>query len=470
MNNGIDMSNEEKYKDTDKKPSKDNKNKKKHKRLNGYKIANIVLVIFLSVAVLGVGILYTTSRTYMNLAESSYNKAYNQLVMDINNLEANLSKTFVANTPTMQIRTLSDVTAIAVSAENDLASLPTDEENEKIVSKFFNQLSDYTKYLTIKVSKGEQLNDKERENLKKLYDINLSLKSAINESYTDNIAEEKPFSKGILMRSEVVNPLDLAYNMVDEGSIEYPTLIYDGPFSDEKEKAENELSDKGVTESEAMDIVIKAFKELKDVRSFGEINTEDTSVYSFGGKMDNREVYIQVAKDVGKVVLYTSYREVTEEKISEEDAIEKGLCCSKQLGYENIKEVWKTKSNGILTVNYAGIQDDVIIYSELVKVQIALDNGDIIGLEGIHYLTDVNKSRDLTPELSESEARKIVSDKLEISSTRLTVIPLNGNEKLAYEFVGTYEGMKFYVYIDADTGEELQTLRVIVGTEGEETI
>ena len=56
------------------------------------------------------------------------------------------------------------------------------------------------------------------------------------------------------------------------------------------------------------------------------------------------------------------------------------------IGFKNMHQTYYTKRENILTVNYAYKQDDVIIYADLIKVKIALDDGEILGVETKGYL------------------------------------------------------------------------------------
>ena len=44
---------------------------------------------------------------------------------------------------------------------------------------------------------------------------------------------------------------------------------------------------------------------------------------------------------------------------------------------------------------------------------------------------------------------------------RLCLIPQESGERLCYEFSGTYAGMLYLVYIDANTGEQADVLRIV---------
>ena len=99
-------------------------------------------------------------------------------------------------------------------------------------------------------------------------------------------------------------------------------------------------------------------------------------------------------------------------------------------------------------------------------MQIALDNGEFIGIEaqGFHFSHHERKIE--PPAITLDDARSKVSEKLEITKERLAIIPTESkNEVLCYEFKGTYKNEWYIVYINADTGREEQILKIIEADE-----
>ena len=56
-------------------------------------------------------------------------------------------------------------------------------------------------------------------------------------------------------------------------------------------------------------------------------------------------------------------------------------------GYRYMAETYHMTQNGVLTVNFAYRQGEVLCYSDLVKVSVALDTGKVCGFEAKGYLT-----------------------------------------------------------------------------------
>ena len=433
-------------------------------------VAIIVLSVLLGATSISTVVLANTNATYMNMAESSFNKAYNQFVMDLNNLETNLSKLFITNSSQMQIKGLNELSSLAMSAENNLTSLPTKSQSVKDVSKFLNQLMDYSKNLSDKVVNGNEITKEEKQTLKKLYEINVKLKDSVNQFLMENHGEMKMFSQGMFLRSDMIDPMELTYDSVKEGDIKYPALIYDGPFSDNIEEAKEEIGQENISESEAIKQVEKFFEKVQNVSTIKEERGDKASTYSFQGELGDRSLYAQVAKSNGMIVLFDAYRQVAEVNLTEDKAIAIAKDFINNLGYENVEAVWKLQSNNVLMINFATKLNDTIVYSELIKVKIALDNGEILGIEGLNYAVNSEKEKDFKTVLTEDEARAKVSKELKIDSVQKAIVPINKNHIMTYEFAGTYDGLKFYVYIDAKTGAEVRFMRVVKHGEGQQIL
>jgi germination protein YpeB len=122
---------------------------------------------------------------------------------------------------------------------------------------------------------------------------------------------------------------------------------------------------------------------------------------------------------------------------------------------------YSSRFEGILTANFAAVQDGVVLYPDLVKVQVSLADGTVIGLEAANYLMNhVNRALAL-PKLTEADAIGRIGGALTPVSARLCVIPENEAEFLCYEVRATSGADTFLAYIDAETGVERRLMQVI---------
>jgi len=127
-----------------------------------------------------------------------------------------------------------------------------------------------------------------------------------------------------------------------------------------------------------------------------------------------------------------------------------------------MKSTYYMDENNIATINFAYTQNNVTIYPDLIKVQVAMDNGDIVGFESAGYLFS-HKERNLpVPRISQAEAKSMLNQNLEIINSGLAVIPTDvKTEVLVYEFKGKVDDREFIVYINAETGNEEDILIIL---------
>ena len=154
---------------------------------------------------------------------------------------------------------------------------------------------------------------------------------------------------------------------------------------------------------------------------------------------------------------------MSDKKISENDAIDKGKEFLKNNNIGSMKETYYLTNENILTINYAYYQDETIIYPDLIKVKVALDNGEVLGIEATNYLNNHIEKRDLgNYKISSDEAKKMVSPKVQIASIDKAVIPTEYNTEInCYEIKGKIEDNDFLLFINGETGEEEDILMVV---------
>ena len=175
-------------------------------------------------------------------------------------------------------------------------------------------------------------------------------------------------------------------------------------------------------------------------------------------------INISISKKGAHIINMNSNRDVKAEIISQEEANEKGKEYLAQKGFPNMKETYFLKQEGIVTINYAYVQDDVVMYPDLIKVKVALDDGEVLGIETSGYINN-HTQRDVSKVLiTKEDAKKTLNKDLQIESEGLAVIPTEWqSEILCYEFKGKVEDTEFLVYINAENGRE-EDILVITNT------
>ena len=436
-----------------------------NKKLNsngGLRLSVIVIAIFFFMA-LYLGI---ENKKMNQTIANSYNKAFYELIEYVDNVEVLLAKAQITSTPTYSAKNLSDIWRKADLAQSSLSQIPTNNNVLNNAVKFFNQLSDYSYSLSRELIDGNELAEEDFTNLNDYYKTCQTLNSTLqglagdfsnNSISWDELTKEENTA---FLAQEVANISKDSFSQIEHDMQEYEGLIYDGPFSEHMTSSTPlALGDNVVTEDEARE---KIYESITYLKSTGMVDGNIRS-YSFEFTLNNGSYgYINITEKGGKVLLMNIYREVTEEKILKEQANSIGKEFLANHGLPNMKESYFTNENGILTINYAYNQNGVVCYPDLVKVKVALDNGEILGLETQSYLNSHHERKISTANISMQEAEEKLNPKLEIVSRNITVIPTDWKTELtAYEFRGKMDDRTFIVYINIENGKEEKIFMVL---------
>jgi len=441
-------------------------------RLKKGHMFSIICVLLIIVAILGF-ILYKKQREYRQASENSYNLAFYELVGYVQNVEAYLAKSIISSTPEKSADTLTNLWREANLAQSYLSRLPIESQELENTAKFLNQVSDYSYSLSRKNINDEQLSEDDFKNLKDLHSYSIELENTLNQLSADlnegRLSWEELTNKGnVAFAQQVDNISKESFSNLEENFHEYTGLIYDGAFSEHLTGIEKKgLTGDDIDENEAKEKIEEFIgkENIKETNSLGFSENATIPVYDFSvNTNDEKNINISISKKGGHVVAMNVNRDIDVEAITEEEANQKGKDFLNSNGFENMKETYYLKQEGIVTVNYAYVQDNVVIYPDLIKVKIALDNGDIMGIETTGYLNNHEKRDISNIKITKEKAKEKLNKNLEIQSEELAIIPTNWKtEILCYEFKGKIDNREFLVYINAENGKE-EDILIITNT------
>ena len=441
-------------------------------RLKKGHMLSVICVLLIIVAVLGI-ILWKKQTEYRQASENSYNMAFYELVDYVENVETYLAKSIVSSTPEHGAETLTNLWREANLAQSYLSRLPIESQELENTEKFLNQVSDYSYSLSRKNIYNEKLSDDDLKNLKELHTYSVELENTLNQLSED--LNSGRFEWGELTKKgtvafaqQVDNISKESFSNMEENFHEYSGLIYDGAFSEhltnnEKKGLTGEDIEEDVAKQKIEEFIGK--NNIKEIQSLGYSENATIPVYDFSVINNNDETAnISISKKGGHVVSMNANRDVKAETISQEEANSKGKEFLESKGFTSMKETYYLKQDGIVTINYAYYQEGVVIYPDLIKVKVALDNGEVLGIETSGYLNN-HAIRDLKKvKITREQAKKDLNKDLEIISEGMAIIPTEWKtEILCYEFKGRVDEKEFLVYINAENGREEDVL-VITNT------
>lgn len=443
------------------------------KRLSDRHMYSVFIVIVAVVAAWGI-YQYKRAADLRQELDNQYNRAFYEMVGYVQNIEVLLMKSMISSTPQMAAETLQEAWHQANLAQTNLGQLPITQEVLANTSKFLSQVGDFAYALDRQNINGKEINQDQYKQLEQLHQYSVSLQEGLNNLQASisggRINWNELANKGTeLFKKQSQSMTSQLFTDIDNTFQEFPTLIYDGPFSDHMTSLKPKgLTGKEMSVEEAKEKVIKFFGEDKvaSVEHTGDIQADTLPAYNFKITFKDRPedefATADLTKKGGHVIWMLYNRDVGQETLDVDKVKEIGRKFLESRGYKNMKDTYYIKEDNTATVNYAYEQDGVIVYSDLIKVKIALDNGEIVGFESKGFIMN-HSERDIPePKFTEEQIKERFMARRELSTVGLAIIPTNfGTEKFCYELKGKLNDRDFLVYINAETGAEEQVLIII---------
>lgn len=437
--------------------------KRRKIRLYAYTLA--VFTVLLTFSIVG-NVRAARSQRQIRIARE---RALCELDTYISNIHTDLQKGVYANTPTMLGTMASQLRREATGAKSSLAVLPLSEARLDNTYKFLSQIGDFVTALSKKVERGETISAEEREQLFALLRFSETLTediSAMREQLFDGYLDFETAESTLEQKGEQIASLSKNMEDAEQSLTEYPSLLYDGPFSDHINQRDAALlQDKSeITKEEALRkaATILGLAE-KDVTFLSE-EADATASYCFSGG----DSTVAITKKGGYLLYLLSGHFAGESKLEYADARKYAVEFLNKNGFLDMTESYYTVSDGICTINYAYRDGEYICYPDLIKISVSLENGKILSADCRGYVMNHKARTHPTPAIPAAEAQKKVSPLLTVIDTRLAVIPTeSAGERTAYEIhCKNSEGAELLVYINTVTGYEDDILLLLYSDDG----
>ncbi len=474
--------------------------KKNVDAINGHRLALLVIMIL---ALFCVFLKIQSNKTVETL-ESNYSRSLYELVEYLDNVETLLAKAQISSSSEYAAKNLSEIWRKADLAQSALSQIPITHITLEKVMQYLNQLSDYAYTLSHEAIEGKDLTEEELNNIKDFYEraqiMNTTLNGLVADMGTGTISWNELIKKknDAPFAQQVANISQDSFSQIEENMQDYEGLIYDGPFSEHLTSTEplglgNEKCDENSAKEKIYDFISKDL--IAQINYNGLVENTTIKVHSFDVTLnDGSNFYIDITEQGGHALWFMKNKEISlEPRLDFEGAKQKALEFLTNHGFENMKETYYILENNMATINFAyqipntngknndiGNSDDIdasnntsnsgeikrnnsiVCYPDLLKVKVALDTGDIIGLEAQSYYSSHHERSLEKPQITIDEARSKINKNLNIFSEGMAIIPTDWKtELLTYEFKGKVNENEFIVYVNAMTGKEEKIFMIV---------
>lgn len=436
--------------------------KKKNRAITALSITTALLALSTTGLAIGLGISEKNSSNYQYKLENVYQSNFYSLLDSVNNLDNKLSKLNNSSSSSYQRKLLLEASSNASEAEISIASLPLSQNDIQDTVKMVNQISGYTTTLADKLAQGQSLTDDDMQTLENVSQSVSALKIQLNE-----FARKLDKGYQILDASMDVdadgNRFSTSLSSLKNNDVEYPTMIYDGPFSDSVVNS----TIKGVTKEKVSNEKAQEHLEshFKSASSIEYVGSTEGRFQTYNYRVTNsseEKLYVQSLQQGGDILTISGAGELGQASIDDTEAKNIALEFAKLNGIENGQVVWSDTIENDIYFNIAPTQNSIILYPDLVKVKVNLVSGTVVGYDATAYFTN-HTDRSLSKgSLTLEEGENKVPERFTASLTRFALVPLDYNREVVCVEVQAEDGEStFYFYYNATSGNLENVLKVI---------
>ncbi len=433
-------------------------------------VMSVLGLCLLAALVFGVNRSMVAGRMTQQL-ENGYTQRLMESQEHLQAISLKLGKSPLAADTRLQVELLAGVSRQADGVVSGLSALPLSHAAMGNTIKFCNQLSEYALAQALLVASGQPLSEEAVQQLTMLRDqcallcgqLAVAQESMVRDS-VQLAGQNEAFYAPAQMDAR---PLE-AVGDQDHG-MDYPAMVYDGAFSDATHYGTPKaLGEEEITAEEALAIAqdFVGAERVKAAEGAGGTAGQMAGYSITLSLHDGTVLNAEVTKQGGQMLWLMPEHASFAQSLSVTDCTHRAAEFLHSRGYGDMEANHIRVYDGLCVINFVAVQDGVLLYPDLVKIQLRMDTGEVVGLEANNYLMNHTRRTDLVPVWSKMQVLQQVSPLLKATDARLCLIPHLGEERLCYEISGSYEENEYRVYIDALTGEEVEILMMLEDAEG----
>lgn len=397
--------------------------------------------------------------------EYSYQRSLSDLSDHVGNIDVALQKAQYAGTLPQLVGIAGQIRMESEAAKTDLSQIAVANVNLNNTTKFLSQVGDYANSLSMAVTQNRKLTESDRQTISRL----TGNADKLSTELTDLVSDVQEGHLTLFKSSGAVNTLSkntaLQANAVADGfqSMDnnlsgLPALIYDGPFSDNVLKKQPEMTkgQKAVSQAQAQSVAARLLGANASALKPNGDAAGTLPAYTF----KTGTIVVAVSKSGGFPVRMLDGRSVPAAKLGTQAAVQKADAFLAAHGFADMQRTYTLTGNNVCVVNYAYALGQTVCYTDLMKVGVALDTGEIVSFDQTGFLMNHKKRSLPKAKISVAAARALLSPMLREQTQDLALIPVGGTqEALCYEFkCVSPSGQEVIDYINVATGFEEQIL------------
>lgn len=398
---------------------------------------------------------------------SGYKSTTYELMGIMEHVDDDLDRVRVSASPVQQERILTDLLVQARLAELDLEKMPVPAEEDKNITSFINRVATTSERLLTKLRLGGTLSAEDTATLQKLYETNHQIKAQLGElssTMDDNMIKEylkkgegamKDLLNGLEKLTLEENRLDMSGKMEKkEGAGTQRNAIPDA--SDENGAAK-------IDPAKAEEICKNYFTkyQIQDFQCIGETVARGYTAYNLQGYDDKGTLlFAEVDCNSGALVRFNYYEPCNNMNFDVANAQRIAEEFLQTIGYDDMAAMRVSENGTDADFTFVYQTEGVMFHPDAVKIKVCRERGVVTAFDAARYLRN-HKERSV-PEVAMTieQAQSKLHESLTVEGSTLAIVQARGGERAAYEFLCSFGEEKYFVYTDANTGDELAIVNV----------
>ncbi len=382
------------------------------------------------------------------------------------NVEGDLDRVRISNSAPQQSRILTDLLVQTRLAEQDLEKLPVRAETDRNITSFINRTARACEVMLSKLRRGEELNDFDRELLENLYATNHAVRTELN-NLVNNMTDKdltsymKKGAGNIKDALERIEKSTLEENMTRFGE-GVKKMAGAGMGRTEAMPAEK-TEGAHIEASTAEELCTQYFKgyNVSSFQCIGETVTKGYAAYNVQGYDDKgNQLFAEVSQADGTLLRFDYHEECAGDTFDIDHAEELAEDFLERLGYEDMEVVRLRRNGSTADFTFVYEEDDVVYYPDEIRVKVCRTRGLVSGFDATKYLEHHTERRAAPVKITLAEAYGKLRDGLSVEASKVAVVKTFRGERTAYEFLCSYQEERYFVFLDAVTGEEISIVNV----------
>jgi len=426
---------------------------------------------------------YRVAGEHRLAAENNNRRALTDFASHLDQLETDMAKGNVASTPAQRILYLSQVSSKSDAALKDFAQIPAQQTGLSYVGQFLTQSGDFARTLAQRIAGGGTISAEEEKILRDMHErlmpVNQQVQDLIVRLDTEQLVWTDPAPKlrqrlglGTQVAEAAADGSEApaksvrsGLDQLDASLQKLPPFTYSGEYSTRVVEKPLGLPTGDVTREQSLEKARDFLNKMGYSDAAPEFGGESQG--ALGGYIwKSKDSYLEVSRQGGVITLYRNQREIEPRTLSTEEASKKAKAVLQTLGWQLV--ITSSEEFGAYVQFDAVVEKDgVRIYPDKVRLMIALDNGQLVGLDSSPYYA-FHHTRTFPSKITMDQAVRKLRPNFQVLESRLAVIAKSGNQEVyCYEFRGRYQGEEYLVYLNAATGSEEKIQRIIKTPRGE---